>query len=832
MGKYSAPIFVSSPYSDQEAYHASASVRHVCVSEPRKKKLFEGMIMYVSADVPEKYAVEEYLKHDAGAAINQIPSSADFIIAPESVDACELAKKLGPEIGTKVIRINWIHRSLHHGRVVSKAKYRGWEYRAPILPPVTAVSQSKHTLAAAHTGADKQMGRPRGDVTRSVNHNILVTPSAPAVGQKTSSRTLVRTNGEEASMRDGFTAATISLDLESTVNGSLDTGEAVVVQRKGTTGISSWVSPFNTLAEQPLRLSAHATRNNRWGPTSSSYVPRDPKPSSGSMAQMQVSDDPAGFNPKPVSSRPAWSPGNGLRQFWPNQPFWIVGNEASKIDIALKIEDHGGHVTETLAEATRVIFVRPTEACDIEDIEAQLAETHRLNEFRPCVALAEGWIHNSHGNENPKCWKDFKIRKAQRLFDDTFWEDTTLGAGVFEEYEKPTRMVSVVPVIASPSQVPHELTDFIEVQEPSVVDLHLASPRPTYDSGSDTSIGMTAITQTIISKPEILPFQIASQATLAPPVGPQVTALVDVLAAKKAIDNSIPRDLRWLGRQEKQTMARADQLLSLSKAQREVPDVSQSCRRVEGRLQSDAATREETRYPTPISPPLAPLPRTPIGDFGPSPDVDLHNSLSDEPPTVGVIRTDSQRPASPIIPEEVEDDYADLAGIFSDEEEIDFAEDEPEEMIGIVMEVEKNAIAKSIQDCNTDKSTQPHIVDDMQQLILDKQRAILKPRVIPSFKKKRKSMENENLAGAIDLGVDEGSIKNAKRPKKVLTKVQPRDKKDFNALYILHNTKAKGAGFQEAGGMYEYARSIGKESLLRRYKPILKARIPTLPFRT
>ncbi|OCF31591.1 hypothetical protein I316_06790 [Kwoniella heveanensis BCC8398] len=747
--------------------------------------LFAGVIMYVeTADASEKFAVEQYLLKEAGAAVIAFASAAHYIIAPRSVDAYHLAEDLGPKVGARVIRLGWVQNSIAQGFRDSRSKY--WGRARP--------SEAKQAQQADNVKTAEGPAEPPFTPPRSGTFSGQVSPPPEY---------------------DSASA--------SPVPPALAPGSLLAANAYPPTSISSSISPWGNV---------RAT-TERWRPPklSSSYVPRQPQLYSGGAGQSTTTpDDPlrrmqAKFIPRPVASQSAFIGWNGLSQFWYLQTFCIVGNEASKADIKRKIEDHGGIITDSLVEAS------------------------------------QGWIHNSYKNDKPKRWGDSKIRRTHWLYDDKFWERTRVGARDFEDYERqkkvPTALVleaAVAPIAVAASDHTETLAARMsEESRQTIASQHHLKPVEVLDLGKTDD-------DTHVPEAPSTPKQI--QGKVAPSQASRMTA-------PTRPSSSLPGLLGGTMAILQQTSTGVDSPPAPVECISPGPK-PQDPRLVKRQLEQSASataltpTRDEMRYPTPISPPLPPVPCTPVRGIAQlstkpaastnslsvlvsnasPPNMVFDISGSSPPPKVEVVdisRSSSPpRPASPVVVDEDEDDYDDLAGLFSDEEEgeADYDNDDDQEDGDETMRMEDGNTP--VVRCSSVSGNDIHrakIAEDMQRMNITPK----KPRVLPSFKKKRKSGDEASLDPTevgTDININPNGIerdnpsKKLKRaPTKLLTRVLPADKKEFDELDLALRVRVNGKGFPE-GGMYEFARSIGKESILRRYRLLFKKRIPSLPFRT
>ncbi|OCF44571.1 hypothetical protein I317_01644 [Kwoniella heveanensis CBS 569] len=831
--------------------------------QQERKMLFAGVIMYVeTADASEKFAVEQYLLKEAGAAVIAFASAAHYIIAPRSVDAYHLAEDLGPKAGARVIRLGWVQNSIAQGFRDSRSKYCGRARPSEAKQGQQVPPQTQHMLGSAisrvpHTNKLAVDMRPKSEDHLECHPTVLELDSTP-----THARTQRADLADNVKTAEGPAAPPFTPPRSGTFSGQVSPppeydsaspspvppapapGSLLAANAYPPTSISSSISPWGNV---------RAT-TERWRPPklSSSYVPRQPQLYSGGAGQSTTTpDDPlrrmqAKFIPRPVASQSAFIGWNGLSQFWYLQTFCIVGNEASKADIKRKIEDHGGIITDSLVEASRVIFIRPTETCDHIAMEILFEEAVRLNdneeenEGRPCMTIAEGWIHNSYKNDKPKRWGDFKIRRTHWLYDDKFRERTRVGARDFEDYERqkkaPTALVLEVAVAPPIAVAPSDHTETLaarmsEESRQTIASQHHLKPVEVLDLGKTDD-------DTHVPEAPSTPKQI--QGKVAPSQASRMTA-------PTRPSSSLPG---LLGR----TMA----ILQQTSTGVDSPPAPVECispgpkpqdpRLVKRQLEQSASataltpTRDEMRYPTPVSPPLPPVPCTPVRGIAQlstkpaastnslsvlvsnasPPNMVFDISGSSPPPKVEVVdisRSSSPpRPASPVVVDEDEDDYDDLAGLLSDEEEgeADYDNDDDQEDGDETMRMEDGNTP--VVRCSSVSDNDVHrakIAEDMQRMNITPK----KPRVLPSFKKKRKSGDEGSL-DPTEVGTDininpngierEDPSKKLKRaPTKLLTRVLPADKKEFDELDLALRVRVNGKGFPE-GGMYEFARSIGK----------------------
>ncbi|WVQ95002.1 hypothetical protein IAU59_002094 [Kwoniella sp. CBS 9459] len=727
---------MSSPQSQSSDGKARGTSTATAVQKRKPKRLFRGAIMYVMASAEaEKLAVEQYLMHDAGAAISQFPSAAQFIIAPCSIDAYRQAQELGPDLGAKVIRLDWVQRSLYHGRVVSRASYWG----RPRVIEVPIPTQETRNAERVSIDIRSQDAIPAScesqDPARMASTSAVEKSQSLCPIRQAAVIEAIHGPEDKAASTECHTheSPTLQIDKPSTVTAASTVQEVSVVTPE------TWSASIPKLNTSTV---------DRWRPKTNAYVPRPYVPTT-----QEVPDDPflrmqAAFNPKPPSAIPSIPAQYGQEkqvQFWSRQPFWIVGNDEAKPDIAHKIQDHGGHITGSLAEATRVIFIRPTDTCDIDDMEIQHAETLRLNDFRPCIAIAETWIHASHGYINPKKWGCFKIRRGHLLTDDDFWDDMeSANPADLEDYEKKPPAPKVKKVV-------------LEVAAEG-------APLPD-SSASGAGDGRPSMATNPYATP--VSFAISPAVSLA-----QTTASSIVISVPSVSVNPPPQDPRLIKRQLEESSI----------------------------VHQETLAGPEARYPTPVSPILVPLPTTlPLG-IDTTCDASSDSATEPDIPLAQLKKSTTSPRTSGSIGEV--DNYEDLAGIFSEDEGdivlVDDADDddnEPTEEPVLVTPL-------SVRNGNVQ---QRKLVNDMQRLVVEPQQPSPRPRTLPTFKKKRKSGDEETLSAT----TTEETSKKLKPSRTVLSKVLAQDKDEFDALLVLLKKRVNGVGFPE-GGIYRFARSIGK----------------------
>ncbi|WVQ95001.1 hypothetical protein IAU59_002093 [Kwoniella sp. CBS 9459] len=373
-------------------------------------------------------------------------------------------------------------------------------------------------------------------------------------------------------------------------------------------------------------------------------------------------------NPHSTPTSEPWAGGFAAhyKQLWAGQTFWVVGPPGAVAKISEKITSRGGTVMDRLTSASRVIFTGPIASFFVRQTLIDYDRVRAANfRYGPCLPIAEGWIHDCHAAGEMKSWTPYKITEAGMLTDHEFWKSIGAGYGSHDRQAPEVKETSarfwhhMLSLKNAQSGVPAQLT---------VVD--------------EMDTGQSAALKTRPEQPK------APDVPPVPPITPQPKG-----QAPRARKSSLIEEWR---------AARRPTSLKTN-----VPDSQASSKGVVTRVQP--SVQADLRYPTPTSPATS----------NPSSKVKNWTALASaftksqakatHPPTDHSTddKASSAIDPQPDPPPPV-DDFDDLAGLFSSDEE-DVSEDK-----GAEASIDHRAQGEGKIDPNPDSSDNESPAEDYE----------------------------------------------------------------------------------------------------------------------
>ncbi|OCF44570.1 hypothetical protein I317_01643 [Kwoniella heveanensis CBS 569] len=450
---------MSSPVQHVEPTHPDLGIKPtvpdheldpVKTTTTTRKKLFLGAIFSVYAPPEEKIAIEQFVMNEGGGAITASYDSAQYILIPKSINTHHAVSTLGPKLGRKAIRLEWIQDALSREEYVSRASY--W-----------AIPRS------ATAKPDKAEARSEA-ITR---------PSDP------------RLKGASQSEWSNGTSSAVS--LPRSVATKLDPEGSWALTSYHTSGsLKSCIDDQRAL-DQAAWATAHRSQAAKSAPsnTSNTSHPRGSGPTVRPYWNLYAASCPR----SPASPASALTTGLQIQtsqsvcETQSDTSFWVVGGPVAGSELAKKITARGGRMVDCLTRASRVIFAPPP----LEFLQQTINDYRRSQQTnwhqRPCLAIAEGWIHECHAAGETRSWTPYRIIDDRMFMDKEYWR--SVGGGFRwreiqprEEREERERFLSGFKISASSASRIQSLGSSLESQS--------SGPDKPADSSSPQNIVSTA----------------------------------------------------------------------------------------------------------------------------------------------------------------------------------------------------------------------------------------------------------------------------------------------------------------------------------------------------
>ncbi|WVF67406.1 hypothetical protein IAT40_002162 [Kwoniella sp. CBS 6097] len=513
-----------------------------------RKNLFVGFVFSVHAPAQEKVAIEQFLMHEAGGAISASHHTAQYIIVPRSLDAYWEAKKLDAKLGQKVIRLQWVQDALNRKDYVSRADYWGMprpttrprrgskaeDLHAILHCTETNINSTSSELnTRVNTSENAPDSSQRYIPSACVSLPTQSIPSDPRRKRGDTDSGSKPVQGPPAPNHRPLSVTTADRgqnddppwSLTSNHAGPLPTPLDEPPCSTSSNDVTSTTVPVPSPLLSTRSIPSHQSAKSSWGPVqeerwallqrlvqkkaqTSAHPPTYEGPS---LSSNKLDDDvyatPPGAGCAGPQSHPPIEPNFGvntrfshrtptilsspaiwtqsLKQIWRGDTFWVVGAYEARRNIEAKITARGGFKASFLAEATRVIFAGPVKPAYLRQTLRDYDKVQAINNNTgPCLAIAEGWIHDCHAAGETISWTPYRIINDSMFADREYWnqigggyQTSTLLSKEERDAEKdfskglPTS-ATTAQMTAQPSTADHNLiersgTHVIRFKEPS-----------------------------------------------------------------------------------------------------------------------------------------------------------------------------------------------------------------------------------------------------------------------------------------------------------------------------------------------------------------------------